>query len=102
MEVFKDLSKVRYKTALVLSAAINAVLVADQLDAEFRATFLYRRCRLDVCAMDPLRNNEGAIPSIRLKTTAMRSGSLKPQSSEIIEMGWLVSDSSCFARVILS
>ena len=85
-----------------LSAAIDAVPSADQLGAESPAPFFYRRCRLDDCAMDPLRNTEGAMPSIRLKTTAIRSGSLNPQSSEIIEMGWLVSDSSCFARVILS
>ena len=85
-----------------LLAAIDAVHHADQLDAEFPAPLFYRLCRLDDCGMDPLRNTDGAMPSMRLNTTAMRSGSLKPQSSEIIEMGWLVSDSSCFARVILS
>ncbi len=40
---------------------------------------------------------EGGIPSILLKTTAMRSGSLKPDSSEMMDMGWLVSVSSCLA-----
>ena len=85
-----------------LSVAIDAVHHADQLDAEFPAPLFYKRCRLDDCGIDPLRNTDGAMPSMRLKTTAMRSGSLKPQSSEIIDMGWLVSASSCFARVILS
>ena len=32
----------------------------------------------------------------------MRSGSLKPDSSEMMEMGWLVSVRSCLARVTLS
>lgn len=39
---------------------------------------------------------------MRLKTTAMRSGSLKPESSEMREMGWLVFVRSCLARVTLS
>ena len=50
----------------------------------------------------PFLKDEGGIPSMRLKTTAMRSGSLKPESSEMMEMGWLVFVRSCLARVTLS
>ena len=98
----KICQKCGMKLRVFLLAAIDAVHHAGQLDAEFPAPTFYKRCRLDDCGMDPLRNTDGAIPSIRLNTTAIRSGSLNPQSSEIIEIGWLVSDSSCFARVILS
>jgi hypothetical protein len=37
VEAFEDLSKVRYETAIVLSAAINAVPDARQFDAESSA-----------------------------------------------------------------
>ena len=36
---------------------------------------------------EPLRKVDGGMPSTRLKTTAIRSGSLNPQSSEMIEIG---------------
>lgn len=43
------------------------------------------------------RNREEGLPVSRLKTTAIRLGSLKPQSSEILEMGWPVSINNLFA-----